>query len=105
MCAIVNLTYSMAMAVPIDPSEAATVAFLSYLRTESELSDHRAKVLRDQADQLAALYGIPQDLQERYRASCLQVAFVSLVAPSCISKVSNLTVNMFSKTLFIRTWT
>jgi HMG (high mobility group) box len=63
----------MACSSPADPSEAATVAFLSYLRMESELSDHRAKVLRDQADQLAALYGIQQDLQDRYGACSVVV--------------------------------
>jgi hypothetical protein len=64
-------TITMAFPRPIDPSEASTVAFLSYLRTEAELSDHRSKVLRDQADQLAALYGIHQDLQDRYGASMM----------------------------------
>jgi hypothetical protein len=78
----------MAFPRPIDPSEAATVAFLSYLRTEAELSDHRSKVLRDQADQLAALYGIQQDLQDRYGASFPKRASSSLPPIDCFSSVS-----------------
>jgi hypothetical protein len=57
------------MAAPIDHSEAATVAFLAFLRTEANLCEHRANTLRSQADQLANLYGVTQDLQDRYGES------------------------------------
>jgi hypothetical protein len=61
-----NINHIMAATTSVDHSDAATVAFLAFLRTESDLCLQRAKALRSQADQLASLYGITQHLQDRY---------------------------------------
>jgi len=45
---------------------AATVALISYLRSEAAAADAKAKSLRQQAQQLAQTFGITQEAQRRY---------------------------------------
>jgi len=44
----------------------ATVALVGFLRAEADLSEQRAESLRTQATNLAAQFGITEDLQQRY---------------------------------------
>lgn len=52
----------------LEPSDAATIALVTYLRSEADQAEQKAKSLRAQADQLAAAYSITEDMQQRYGA-------------------------------------
>lgn len=47
-------------------SSHATAAIVAYLRAEADSARQKAKSLRAQADNLAAIFNVTQDVQRRY---------------------------------------
>jgi len=52
----------------------ATAAIVSFLRKEADVAEKKAKSLRKQADELAAMFGISEESQRRYGTYAVVVA-------------------------------